>query len=957
MRYLALLIAAILCCAPLLPAQTQANTGQIEGLVTDPAGASVAGAAVRIRNADTNQLRELKTDAAGFYRATLLQIGPYEISVQAQGFSTYRQTGINLSTGQILTINARLALPTAQQEITVSADAAVVEAAQVSTSRAVNAMDIDNLPNLSRSELNFAFLQPFVDGNRPREYEAPRLNFGGLAQRVNFQVDGFQNSTAQQKAFRVIIFSTAALQETQIASLGATAESGRTAGGVVNNIIRSGTNKFRGQASYLTSRKAFNARPFGALPGIHPVGNVWIGAVGGPIKRDKLFFFASYEASRRAFPRSLGFTTPAAKANAAALGFTGAEVDVLPSRFNPQLWLTKFDWRPRQTHAFSLRLNTFREFFAARDPGSLVVLSSSNGAIFNEAALAGSWTWTISANTVNEFRSQVSDRFTRRYPVVPPGPNTLPDTAVSGVAEFGYPTGLTANREKIAEWSDNLTRQVSKHQVKTGFNVVFSPMTYEDQLQASFSFGGLTASGSRPAVTALDQYLRTRQGLIDPATNRPYTYTQLVINFGERVLRYAPLYYGAYLQDQWRATRNLTLNYGVRWESGNPPEVDKTAPYALSRQFPVDRNNVAPRFGFAWTPRGSTKTAIRGGWGLYYDGPQGNYFRDALTTNGQRQLSIQIAGTSAGAPVYPNYPASLAGLATVKSSLAVIDPTLVWMYVQQATLAVQREVVRDLALTLTYAFTKGTKIPGAQNINLAPATGKLLDGRALYTSGARIDPTYNNISMLTSGGNSNYNGLGINLNKRFRTHYQFNLAYTWSHGLDNCPEAGIAAGSEYPQDSFNRRAEYGNSLADVRHVLNGSAVLRPRLNNKILNNNQLALFFFARRGTTFNVLSGTDLNRDSVNNDRPYYFGRNTGKGPASTQPDLRYSRFFPLREGLRAQFTAEAANVFNTPVPDSTTTFINRTYGTGSTPVATFGNIISRHEMRRLQLGFRLDF
>jgi len=957
MRYIALLIAAILCCAPVLPAQTQANTGQIEGIVTDPAGASVAGAAVRIRNVDTNQVRELKTDTAGFYRATLLQIGPYEISVQAQGFSAYRQTGINLSTGQILTINAALVLPTAQQEITISADAAVVEAAQVSTSRAVNAMDIDNLPNLSRSELNFAFLQPFVNGNRPREYEAPRLDFGGLARRLNFQVDGFQNSTAQQKAFRVIIFSTAALQETQIASLGATAESGRTAGGVVNNIIRSGTNKFRGQASYLTSRKAFNARPFGALPGIHPVGNVWIGAVGGPIKQDKLFFFASYEASRRAFPQSLGFTSAAGKANAAALGFTGAEVDVLPSRFNPQLWLTKFDWRPRETHAFALRVNTFRELFTARDPGGLTVLSSSNGAIFNEAALAGSWTWTISPTTVNEFRSQLSDRFTRRRPVVPPGPDTLPYTTVSGVAAFGYPSGLSANREKIVEWSDNLTQQVSKHQIKAGFNVVFSPLTFEDQLMASFSFGGLAASGSRPAVTALDQYLGARQGLIDPATGRPFTYTQLSINFGERVLRYHQLYYGAYLQDQWRATRNLTLSYGVRWETGNPPEPDQTAPYALSRQFPVDRNNVAPRFGFAWAPRGSTKMAIRGSWGLYYDAPQGNYFRDALTTNGQRQLSIQIAGTSAGAPVYPNYPTSVAGLATVKSSLTVIDPTMLWMYAQQVQLGVQREVLRDLALTLTYAFTKGTKIPVVQNINLAPATGNLPDGRALYTSGARINTAYNNISMITSGGNSNYNGLGVNLNKRFRSHYQFNLAYTWSHGLDNSPEAGIAGGSEYPQDSFNRRAEYGNALSDVRHILNGSAVLRPRLQNRLLNNNQLALFFFVRSGTTFNVLSGTDLNRDSVNNDRPYYFGRNTGKGPASTQPDLRYSRFFPLREGLRAQFTAEAANVFNTPVPDSTTTFINRTYGTGSTPVATFGNIISRHEMRRLQLGFRLDF
>jgi hypothetical protein len=467
----------------------------------------------------------------------------------------------------------------------------------------------------------------------------------------------------------------------------------------------------------------------------------------------------------------------------------------------------------------------------------------------------------------------------------------------------------------------------------------------------------LAASGSRPAVSALDEYLWTRQGRIDPATGRPFTYTQYAMNIGERVLRYAQLYYGAYLQDQWRATRNLTLNYGVRWETGNPPEADKTSPYPLSRQFAVDRNNVAPRFGFAWAPRGSTKTAIRGGWGLYYDAPQGNYFRDSLTSNGQRQLSITLSGSAAGAPVYPNILTSTAGLAVVKSSLIVMDPRMVWMYAQQATLAVQREVVRDLALTLTYAFTKGTKIPVAQNINLAPATGKLLDGRALYTSGARIDPAFNNISMISSGGNSNYNGLGVNLNKRYRKHYQFNLAYTWSHGLDNCPEYGIAGGSEYPQDNFNRRAEYGNSLADVRHVLNGSAVLRPRLQNRFLNSNQLAVFLFVRSGTTFNVLSGTDLNRDSRNNDRPYFFGRNIGKGPASTQTDARYSRFIPIREGLKAQFTIEAANIFNAPVPDSTTTFINRTYGTGTTPNPTFKSIISYHEMRRIQLGFRLDF
>ncbi len=937
-------------------AQTQANTGQIEGIVSDPSGAAVADARIEIRHTETNQVREVRTNPAGFYRAVLLQIGAYEIRVDSPGFASYRQTGVNLSTAQILTINVRLALAEAQQAVTVVADAAVVETSRIAASRAVNEMDIENLPNLSQSELNFAFLQPFINGNRPREYEAPRLDFGGLSRRLNYQVDGFQNSTAQQKAFRVIIFSTAALQETQVASFGTNAENGRTGGGVVNNIIKSGTNQFHGHALYLTSRQAFNALPYGARAGNEPVGNVWSGTTGGPIRKDKLFFFASYEASRRAFPASLGFTSPAARDNAARLGLTGAEIDVLPSRFNPQLWLGKFDWRPNNTHAFSLRGNTFRELFSARDPGGLTVLSSSNGAIFNEAAVAASWTWTLSPRTLNEFRSQVADRFTRRRPVVEPGPNTPPRTTVSGVATFGFPENMTANREKILEWSDNVTHQFSSHQLKAGFNAVHSPLTFEDDLNPVFTFGGLAAAGSRGAVAAIDNYLWAREGRIDPATGRPFTYTQLSASFGERVLRYHQTYYGLYAQDQWRAHRDLTLHYGVRWETVALPEPDLTSPHELSRQFRRDANNVAPRFGFAWSPRGSQRTVLRGSYGMHHDAPQGNHYRNALTSNGQRQISIQVAGTTAGAPVYPNVPSSPAGFPTVRSSITVIDPQLSWMYVHQAQLGIERELVRDLALSVTYAFTKGTKIPISQNINLAPPVGTLDDGRALYST-ARLDPRFNNITMVTAAGNSNYNGLGVNLSKRFRGGYQFNFSYTWSHGLDNAPEPGISGGSESPQDSFNRRAEYGNSLADIRQVFNGSAVFRPRFRNRILDNNQIALFFFASSGHTHDVRAGTDLNRDSTNNDRPLFFGRNTGKGPSSAQFDVRYSRMFRFQERYRLQFIAESANVFNTPNPDTTNTAINRTFGTGVTPVATFGAVIARHQMRRIQMGARFNF
>lgn len=303
MKRILLSLVMFLCAAASAFSQTQANTGQIEGFITDPAGANVAGATVKIRNTETNQTRETTTNEEGFYRASLLQIGSYEIIVESSNFAAYTQSGITLSTGQILTINPRLAVAGLQDEVTVVADANLVESSRTNLSRAVNQVDVTELPNLSSSELNFAFLQPFVSGDPPREYEAPRLDFGGLSRRLNYQVDGFQNSTAQQKAFRVIIFSTSALQETQIATYGATAESGRTGGpGVINNIIKSGTNKFSGTVRYQTYRKAFNALPFGALPNNEPNGNTFVGAIGGPIKKNKLFFFASYEASKRAFP-------------------------------------------------------------------------------------------------------------------------------------------------------------------------------------------------------------------------------------------------------------------------------------------------------------------------------------------------------------------------------------------------------------------------------------------------------------------------------------------------------------------------------------------------------------------------------------------------------------------------------------------------------------------------------
>ena len=218
--------------------------------------------------------------------------------------------------------------------------------------------------------------------------------------------------------------------------------------------------------------------------------------------------------------------------------------------------------------------------------------------------------------------------------------------------------------------------------------------------------------------------------------------------------------------------------------------------------------------------------------------------------------------------------------------------------------------------------------------------------------------------MVSAIGSSNYHGLGLNMNKRFGrgSHallrgLQFNVAYTWSHALDDAPESGISGGSELPQDSFDRDADYGNAISDVRHVFNASAVFRPRSSNPLLDNNQISMILFARSGNAFDVRAGTDLNRDSVNNDRPPFVGRNAHKGPESVQLDMRYARFLRFGGRYKGQVLIEAANLLNRANPSSANNAVNRTYGTGTEPVASFGEVISFREMRRVQLGVRFDF
>ena len=917
--------------------QTQANTGEIGGRVLDRSGMGVQGAKVVLRNVDTNLLRELEAGTGGIYRVPLLPIGEYEISIQAAGFGLYRLVGLSLSTGQTLNLDHVVDISTTYQGVDVKGESPLVEVSQSSTSRVVSELEVKYLPNLARNELQFALLQPFINGNRPREYEAPRFDIGGLARRVEFQIDGFENTTSQQKTFRVTRLTNVAVEETQILTFGANAEYGRTAGGVINNITRAGTNAFHGQVEYLFSRPVWNADPYRSSGAVKPSADIGAFGVGGPLKRDRLFFFLSNESSARAFPLPLGFTSDEARQAAQQLKFSARDTDLLPSRFNPKLWLTRIDYNPTMRHSISIRGNTYREFNDAQGPGGTTILSSSYGALTNTYSTGVGWTWLISPNLIHETRFQFADRYTRRTAISDKATEQpLPATVLSGYATFGATNGINGSRERLMEFSDNLSWTVGRHVVKTGLNLVHSPLFYETATNPVFVFSGLDG------VTPVEQYLATRARETDPETGRPYTYSQLLLSFGKPRIDYSQTYLGSYIQDSWRVRPNLTLNFGLRYETSYVPQPRLDTPNPLSRQFPSGLLNLAPRFGLAWSPGRGGKTVVRMSYGWHYDAPQSNAYRDVLINNAVNEVSVQLEGGAPGSPQYPFYPRTLNGLRRAKPSLNVVDPNFAWMYAQQFQFGLAREIFHNWKVAVTYAFLRGTHIPVQQNINLKPESALLGDGRPIYAT-QRLDGDFNNIMSLGSGGNSNYNALGVNVSKRWRNGLHLNASYTWSHALDNAPEAGIAGGSEQPQDTYNRRAEYGNSITDMRHVLNLSGIYRWR-------KYQIATFLYTRSGTTYDVRAGADLNKDGVANDRPLFYGRNLGKGPASSQVDVRVSRFWGLEKwwaGARMEGFGESANVLNSPIPDSTNAFLNRTNF----------YVLSWHEMRRLQFGLRLWF
>ena len=951
-------------------AQSQALNGQIEGVVTDSTGAAVAGATVTVRNLESGSERTMTTDNGGLFRFPLLPLGGYRVTIEAPNFKRLVREGVTLTTGQVATINVSMEAGGLSETVTVNLDSPIADAGKIDVGRVMNLRETQNLPLVSRNPYNYALLQSNVTGRPNIEFGVPRINANGYTRRTNYQLDGNSNTQADRGGIRLMPISDTFISEVQLVTNGFAAEFGGTPGLIMNAVTPSGTNGLHGSASYRFRRTAMSSRPFNLAPtAVKPetkVDNI-TGAVGGPIIKDRWHFYAGYEWVNRDLGGEPQRTITISDANKAALIAAGVPASAFPTAIptaqKVNFFIIRTDAQINNANRLSVRFNYFKNLSPDNIGGGVNTLQRSIDFDDKSYSIGAQLASVIRPTILHEFRFQYAKRDSRN--VANANSGTGPSIVITGIANFGAPENddTIAPLETMTQFQDNLSWQIGDHGIKFGGGINRIDDTRRSNVFARYTF---------PSIQA---YLDAKNGV------NVRSYTNYVEAFGNPDIEYKSTFYNLFAQDDWRVTRRLKFNFGVRYDLYDIPKANAASPFSASQKFKVDKNNFAPRFGIVYGLReGKRPTVIRASAGLYYDTVYLDFYLRALQNNGSPSyFNFTFAPATAGSPAFPTTLGSLpAGTALPVQSIETIAPDFQNMYATHANFQIEQALMADLSLTAGYIHSSGRHIPLYRNINRINPTGTLADGRPIYSNTVnattRLDPRFNNILLAESVGNSTYNAFTLQLNKRFSKGYQFSVNYTLSKGEDDAPEQNLVAtqvGNLVVQDPSNRKRDFGPSLADQRHTFVMSFVGRPRFNfeNKALkylvNNNQFGVIATANSGERFNVIAATDINLDGfTGSDNPVGIGRNSGVTPKQFNVDLRYSRFFNFTERFKLEAFGEFLNLFNinSIYQLNSLTVTTDAAGNPTGPIPTpalrkASNQVTSLDSRQFQIGFKFIF
>jgi len=957
-------------------AQSQALNGQIEGTVSDPNNEAVLNAVIIVTNDETGVTRTVTTDESGVYRFPLLPLGTYRITAEAANFKKFIREGVTLTTGQTATVDLNLPAGDLHEVITVSSDTSVADAGKTDIGRVMNNREVQNLPLISRNPYNFALLQANVTGRPSRGFSSPSVNANGYLRRANFLLDGNTNTQGDRGSIRFMLISDTYVSEIQLVTNGFAAEFGNTPGLIMNIVTPSGTNKTSGSVSYRFRRPSFYSRPF-FYPSSEDIPDNKVdnftAAIGGPIIKDRWHFYFGYENGKRddkAAAARLLTIRPEDRAQLIAAGLPASIFPVaIPFLESGPYYIFRTDAQLNDKNRLTVRFNHSDLQSKNILQGGLNTLERSVDGFTVDYGLAVQLA-SYTPKLLNEFRFQYAQRTNpspagRRNEFSGTGPSIV----ISDVASFGSPegTGTSFPPRRITQIQDNLTRTTGTHAVKFGGGFNFFNNTERSAIFARYTF------------PTIDAYIDARNGI------NPRSYTFYAETFGDPINNYKATFWNLFVQDDWKLTRRLKFNYGLRYDLYKIPKADSTSPFSASQKFNVDKNNFAPRLGVVYALHEGIRPAIiRAGVGIYYDQPLLAMYQRALQNNGNpRFFNFSFRGNNNGttipSPNAPAFPNTFSGSLPVGSVLPpqnidTIAPDFENMYALHANIQLEQAITENLSFAVGYIHSGGRHIPIYRNMNLIPF-GFLADGRPVFSRlinpSTRFDPRFNNILIVESAGVSEYNALTLQLTKRFSRGLQFSANYTLSKAEDDAPEQNMTTGNIQGlvlSDPTNRRLDKGNSFADQRHTFVMSVVARPQFNfpNKTLrylfNHNQVGIIATANSGETFNIVSTSDINNDgSAISDRPVGIKRNSGTTPPQYNVDLRYSRFFNFTERYKLEVFGEFQNLFNI---NSIVGFNNVTVATnangelvGGLPDFKARNQSTSQDSRQFQLAFKFIF
>jgi hypothetical protein len=1012
---LSFLLAAV---PSVVAAQAQATTGIIRGVVLDPAGNLVGGATVTVRETQTNFQRSLPTDPSGVFVAPLLPIGTYDVSARAVGYNEVRQTGIPLRVGATVDLRLQLAAITLQA-VTVEAAPPVVDVTRIEAATRLPDAAASGLPNNGRDFLNLTLLTPnvaIVQG--PDGDELTIAGQKGIHNNISVDGADFNNPFfGEQRGGQrpPFTFNLDAVQEIVVISDGANAEFGRSSGGFVNVITKSGTNQLHGSVHYFGKYDALSteARHECESPGglCASTGQVLTRnpdfsqhqfgfTLGGPIKRDKAFFFLAYDQQELNDTRQrdrLALIAPnlVAWTNTAFGGALQGEFAPIDRTDDARAFLAKFDFRLSDRHNASLKYNYT---WSQQENGTFDVDTwgrSANGLEKDFShAVNGSLSSFLSSRVTNEFRFQVSreDR-PRPYlgptmPGVPPPPGVVsrdgnrpfPDIAMGGGFRVGMPFFLPIEYyDSRIQVLDNVSIQAGRHLFKLGFewNRVESVQTFLGFANGRFIFssvdgflryaadgngyvecpgdppgGGNTTGG--PAPCGVD-------GMGNPiAPVGPVLLYLQQAGVGGTTVEEAgtqdiPQHELAFfIQDTWKPRRNLTLNYGLRWEASIQPDVltppeqvffsdfigtsvtttQGTFEFPSDGTIPSDWDNFQPRLGLAWDLNSDGRSVLRLSGGIYHARIPGLNLASTRSTNGSLGQTI-FRNSAVGQP--PNLDELLPDPTgfPVRPDVYVFDKDFENPRTISATVGYERELVPGLAGSISYTHARTDHLTRFFNSN-DPVFGDNPAGCPPFSAGpwcTGLDPDgdgtadngVNTLWTVKSDAKSRYNGVTLSLARLNDPSLQFQVNYTLSLDKSDDDNERDPFTLRY-RDATQLDREYGWSDRDQRHRVNAWFLARLPF-NFVLNNR---VSYYSAQPVTLKCsgpLAGQRAFSLRDDPDRVCADGtvlkRNTGrKDNAFFSWDLRLTKVFPVPRTQRLEAIVEIFNLTNSD------NFLDPTFG-----------------------------